>query len=53
MKVCVTATSASFDAPVDPHFGRCLYFVLVDTDSMEFEILKNKRGFRYSLILDH
>ncbi len=42
MKVCVTATSASFDGPVDPHFGRCLYFVIVDTDYMGFEILKNK-----------
>jgi predicted Fe-Mo cluster-binding NifX family protein len=42
MKLCVTATSASFDSPIYPHFGRCLYFVIVDTDSMKFEILKNK-----------
>ncbi len=33
--------SASLDAPVDPHFGRCLYFVIVDADSMEFDSFRN------------
>ncbi|WP_094228962.1 NifB/NifX family molybdenum-iron cluster-binding protein [Methanolobus psychrotolerans] len=41
MKICVTAMSARLDAPVDPHFGRCLYFVIVDVDSMGFEAIKN------------
>lgn len=42
MKVCVTARSGRLDASVDLNFGRCRYFVIVDTDSMEFESLKNK-----------
>jgi len=41
MKICVTALSASLDSPVDPHFGRCLYFVIVDADSMEFDSVRN------------
>lgn len=41
MRICVTAMLASLDAPVDPHFGRCLYFVIVDTDSMKYDSFKN------------
>ena len=41
MKICVTALSASLYSPVDPHFGRCLYFVIVDADSMEFDSIRN------------
>ncbi len=41
MKICVTASSGSLDAPVDPRFGRCQYFVIVDSDTMEFEAMPN------------
>jgi len=41
MKVCVTATSGTLDAQIDPRFGRCAYFVIVDMDSMKFEALPN------------
>lgn len=41
MKICVTATDRSLDASVDPFFGRCRYFVIVDSETMEFEALEN------------
>jgi predicted Fe-Mo cluster-binding NifX family protein len=41
MKICVTATSNSLDAPVDPRFGRCPYFVIVDSKTMQFEAIPN------------
>ncbi|WP_319508573.1 NifB/NifX family molybdenum-iron cluster-binding protein [uncultured Methanolobus sp.] len=44
MKICVTASSTGLDAPVDPHFGRCKYFVIVDSGSMEFESIENGQG---------
>lgn len=34
MKVCVTAAASGIDAPMDPRFGRCPVFVVVDLDSM-------------------
>ncbi len=41
MKICVSAVSGSLDAQMDPRFGRCPYFVIVDTETMSFEALPN------------
>lgn len=48
MKVAVAATGPNLDAALDPRFGRCGYFVIVDTDSMEFETLENSGAIRGS-----
>jgi len=41
MKICVTAVSAGLDTQMDPRFGRCQYFVIVDSETMEFEAIPN------------
>ena len=41
MKIAVSAAAPNLDAHVDPHFGRCSYFVIVTPESMEFESMKN------------
>jgi len=41
MKIAISATAANLDADVDPRFGRCQYFVIVNPDTMEFEPLEN------------
>lgn len=41
MKIAVSATSPGLDAEVGPRFGRCQYFIIVDSQSMEFEALDN------------
>jgi len=41
MKVAVTATGPALDAALDPRFGRCSCFVLVETDDMRFEAVEN------------
>ena len=41
MKIAVSATGPTLDAEVDPRFGRCSYFVIVDVDTMQFEALEN------------
>ena len=41
MKICVSATSGSLDAEVDSRFGRCPYFVIVDSETMKFDAVAN------------
>jgi len=41
MKLCVTAQGNNLDAPIDPSFGRCRYFMFVDTDTLQFEAVEN------------
>jgi len=41
MKVAVAASGNTLDAPADPRFGRCPYYVIVDSDTMEYEAIEN------------
>jgi len=41
MKIAITANERTMDANVDPRFGRCAYFLIVDTDTMDFEAVGN------------
>jgi len=41
MKIAISATAPQLDADLDPRFGRCQYFLIVDTESMEFEAIEN------------
>ncbi|HOP46595.1 MAG TPA: NifB/NifX family molybdenum-iron cluster-binding protein [Desulfobacteraceae bacterium] len=41
MKIAVTTSGESLDAPLDPRFGRAKKFLLYDTDSGKFELIDN------------
>jgi predicted Fe-Mo cluster-binding NifX family protein len=41
MKIAVTATGPLLNGPVDPRFGRCSYFLIVETDNLAFEAMEN------------
>jgi len=42
MKIAVSAAGNSLNAQIDPRFGRCAFFLLVDTDNMTFESFDNQ-----------
>ena len=41
MKIAITAAGPTLEASVDPRFGRCAYFLIVEADTMEFEAVEN------------
>ena len=41
MRIAVSASGSSLDAEVDPRFGRCQYFIIIDPDTMQFESVEN------------
>ena len=41
MKAAITAVAPNIESQQEPRFGRAPYFVIVDTDSMEWEAVEN------------
>jgi predicted Fe-Mo cluster-binding NifX family protein len=41
MKICITSQGNTLDSQIDPRFGRCAYFIIVDPDTMDFEAIDN------------
>jgi predicted Fe-Mo cluster-binding NifX family protein len=41
MKIAISSTGQTLDSQVDQRFGRAAYFIIVDTESMEFEVIEN------------
>ncbi len=42
MKIAISSTGKSLESQIDPRFGRCAYFVIVETDDMSFEAFDNE-----------
>ena len=42
MRIAISSTGRNLDTQVDPRFGRCKYFVVVDPATKEFEVLDNE-----------
>jgi predicted Fe-Mo cluster-binding NifX family protein len=41
MKIVISAQGPNLEAQVDPRFGRSSYFLLVNPESLEYEVLTN------------
>jgi predicted Fe-Mo cluster-binding NifX family protein len=41
MKICITSEGTTLESNIDPRFGRCRYFIIIDTDTMEFQTIDN------------
>jgi len=41
MKIAITASAEGLEAPFEPRFGRCSYFVFIETEKREWEAVPN------------
>ncbi len=44
MKIAVTSRGTDLDSAVDPRFGRAANILVIDSESLDFEILDNKEN---------
>ena len=44
MLIAITSTGKDLDSKVDPRFGRAAYFLVVDSDTLEFKVVDNKEN---------
>jgi predicted Fe-Mo cluster-binding NifX family protein len=42
MKIAVTSTGKTLDSQVDPRFGRAAWFIIIDTETMDFSAIENE-----------
>jgi len=42
MKIAISSTGKDLNSQVDPRFGRCAYFIIVETEDMSFETCENE-----------
>lgn len=41
MKLCITSQGTTLDAKLDPRFGRCQYFMFIDSETGQCESMGN------------
>jgi predicted Fe-Mo cluster-binding NifX family protein len=46
VKIAITSAGTTLDAAIDPRFGRCLTFIVVETDGVRFEVIRNESASR-------
>ena len=44
MKLSITSTGKKLDSNLDPRFGRAAYFIIVDPETMAFEVVENSQN---------
>jgi predicted Fe-Mo cluster-binding NifX family protein len=48
VKIAVTSTGNELISEMDPRFGRAKYFVIVDPQTLEYEVKENKQNLNLS-----
>jgi predicted Fe-Mo cluster-binding NifX family protein len=44
MKIAVTSTGPQLDDQIDPRFGRAAYILVIDTQTLDFEVVDNRKN---------
>jgi len=41
-KICISSTGRDLNANVDPRFGRCEYFLIINSENKNYELINNE-----------
>jgi predicted Fe-Mo cluster-binding NifX family protein len=41
MKIAISAAGQNLESSIDERFGRCRYFIILETDDMRYEVIEN------------
>ncbi len=44
MKIAISATGKNLESSIDERFGRCRYFIILETDDMSYEVIENNNA---------
>lgn len=44
MKICISSTDDNLESQLDLRFGRCQYFLIIDTDNNDLEVIDNQNN---------
>jgi len=44
MEIAISSKGNTLDSEIDPRFGRAAFFILVDPETMNFEVIENKQN---------
>jgi predicted Fe-Mo cluster-binding NifX family protein len=44
MKLAITSTGNNLSADMDPRFGRAAYFIIVDSETLEYSVVENAQS---------
>ncbi len=44
MKIAISSMGRDLNSEIDPRFGRCAFFIVVDIDNMNYEVFENQSG---------
>jgi predicted Fe-Mo cluster-binding NifX family protein len=44
VKICITSSGDNLNSNVDPRFGRCEKFIIIDTETMDYKVIENQNA---------
>ena len=44
MKIAISSSGKTLDSPLDPRFGRCAWFLIIDPADMRYEVFDNQNA---------
>jgi predicted Fe-Mo cluster-binding NifX family protein len=48
MRIAISSQDKDLNANLDPRFGRAAYFIIVDPETMAFEVVENSQNLNLS-----